>query len=64
MFDFVKIGDWMINVGAFIKAFSITEHFDPMLIGILKFSDIIYFVSFIVFWLWATRQSIESARWG
>ncbi|MFO8058353.1 MAG: ABC transporter permease subunit [bacterium] len=62
-FDIVQIGDMMINVGAFLKALSITEHFSPLLQGIFRVSDLVYFFSLTGFWLWATRQSVESARW-
>ncbi|HUT53466.1 MAG TPA: ABC transporter permease subunit [bacterium] len=64
MFDVVKIGGISINMGAFLRAFSLSDHFAPLLTGIIKFSDLLYFASFIVFWLWATRQSLESERWG
>lgn len=62
-FDIVQIGDLVINVGAFLKAFSITEHFYPLLAGIFRASDLIYFLSLAGFWLWATKQSVESTRW-
>ncbi len=62
-FDVVQVGDLMINLGAFLKAFSITEHFYPLLQGIFRASDLVYFVSLTGFWLWATKQSVESTRW-
>jgi ABC-2 type transport system permease protein len=64
MFDVIKIGKISINLGAFLRDFSLSDHFAPMLSGIFKLSDLIYFASFIFFWLWATRQSLESERWG
>lgn len=63
-FDIIHIGSLEINLGSALRTFSITEHFESMLSGILKASDLVYFVSMIGFWLWATRQSVESARWG
>ncbi len=63
-FDVVRIGDAMINLGGVLRALSITEHFEPLLSGILRLSDVFYFFTMIGFWLWASRQSIESTRWG
>jgi len=63
-FDIVHIGNLTINLGGFLRAFSITEHFDPMLNGLLKLSDVFYFASLIFFWLWASTQSVQSTRWG
>lgn len=61
MFDLVRIGEF-INLGAMLKALSITDHFDQMVKGLLRASDFVYFASLIGFWLWVSRQSVESAR--
>jgi ABC-2 type transport system permease protein len=63
MLDVVRIGDTVINLGSFVRALSITDHFSPMKAGIFRLSDMVYFISLIVFWLWATKKSIESTRW-
>lgn len=63
-FDLVRIGDLMFNAGSFLRAFSITEHFDALISGLFRLSDVVYFLSLILFWLWAAWQSVESARWG
>lgn len=62
--DLVRIGDITINLGYILRTFSITEHFHPLLQGLVRATDIVYFISLIVFWLWASRASVESARWG
>ncbi len=61
--DVVRIGDLIINVGAFLSAFSLTEHYFRLRAGIVRASDLVYFGSFILFWLWATKKSLERARW-
>jgi ABC-2 type transport system permease protein len=60
----IRLGARLIDVGGFLRAFSIGDHFAPMLAGIVRASDLFYFLALIVFWLWASRQSVESARWG
>jgi hypothetical protein len=60
----IKLGARLIDVGGFLRAFSIGDHFAPMLAGIVRASDLFYFLALIFFWLWASRQSVESARWG
>lgn len=42
---------------------STLTHLDTMSKGLLHIKDIIYFVSFIAFFLFATHQRIESERW-
>ena len=60
----IKLGGVVVNLGNVIRAFSVNDHFMPMLLGIIRLSDIVYFVTLIAFMLWATRQSLESTRWG
>jgi len=62
--DVIQIGELSVNLGAVLRAFSITEHFQPLQAGLIRASDLVYFGSLILFWLWATRQSVESSRWG
>jgi gliding motility-associated transport system permease protein len=63
-FDVLQIGPYSINLGNFLIALSITDHFSRMREGVIRLSDIFYFFSMIAFWLWASRQSVESTRWG
>lgn len=60
----VQVGGSMVNLGILLRSFSINDHFMPMLLGVVRISDVVYFMTFIAFMLWATRQSVESARWG
>lgn len=60
----VKISRLTVNLSWLLRAFSVNDHFMPMLTGVIKLSDLVYFAALIFFWLWATRQSIESSRWG
>ena len=62
--DVIELGKYSLNLGSFFISLSITDHFDRMREGLIRFSDIFYFFSMIVFWLWASRQSVESTRWG
>lgn len=60
----VKVGGQVINLGNLLRAFSVNDHFMPLVMGIVRLSDIVYFLTMIAFMLWATKQSIESTRWG
>ena len=60
----IKLGGVVINMGNVIRAFSINDHFMPLLLGVIRLSDVFYFLTLIAFMLWATRQSLESTRWG
>ncbi len=62
--DVVSLGGVAVNMGAILREMSISNHFQPMLMGLLRLSDFIYFACLISFWLWATSKSVESARWG
>ncbi len=62
--DVVEIGQYSLNLGSFVVALSITDHFDRMREGLVRASDIFYFFSMIAFWLWASCRSVESTRWG
>jgi len=63
-FDVIRIGDRIINLGNILHGLSMDAHYDALLAGLVRASDVVYFISIITFWLWATRQSVESARWG
>ncbi len=62
--DIIRIGELVFNPGSVLRTVSIHEHFDPLLSGLVRGSDLVYFVSLIGFWLWATKNSVESTRWG
>lgn len=42
---------------------SLIQHWKSFGDGILRFSDVLYYVSFIGFFLWMTRQVLDSYRW-
>ena len=59
---------WMSSVtqsgiGKVIEYLSITEHFNNFPKGILDSRDILYYLLFIAFFLFATLRQIESYRW-
>lgn len=43
---------------------SITTHFDNMVRGILNYSDLSYYFSFIFIFLFLAKKKIESRKWG
>lgn len=42
---------------------SILSHYDPFGRGLIQSRDVIFFVTFTVFWLFLTVRSLESLRW-
>jgi len=48
---------------AFLGALSMLSHLDQLIKGLLHVNDLVYFLSFIFFFLFATQQRIESFRW-
>ena len=63
---------WVINwVGqalgptgqAIVTHLSITEHLDDFARGIIDTKHVVYYLSFIVFGLFLTAKSVDSARW-
>ena len=61
--DVIKIGGVVLNLGALLRNLSLEDHFESLLAGLVKLDDLVYFGTLIVFWLWATGKSVESARW-
>lgn len=61
---------WLINyVGTYVGAagffdyISVSKHFDDFTKGILDLKHIIFYLSFIGFWIFATTKSIEVRKW-
>lgn len=50
-------------IGSILGAVSLTRHFEGFAKGILQTSDIVYFVTFIGFWIFLTLRSVGSVRW-
>lgn len=51
------------GMGAVIAALSMLNHLENLTRGLLHLKDIVYYVSFIGFFLFATWQRVESERW-
>ena len=63
---------WIINwladssgpTGQAILSFlSITDHFDDFTKGIIDTKHLVFYLSFITFWLFMTLKSVDSERW-
>lgn len=50
-------------IARILNWFSVLNHFESFYMGILKFSDIVYYVSFIYVFLYITINTIEKRRW-
>lgn len=46
-----------------ISYLSISEHFDDFVKGIIDLKDVVYLLSFILFWIFLTIKSIEVRKW-
>lgn len=55
---------WLVgeNGGPIWKFLTLTEHYDSFTKGLIKLESVTYFVSLIVFFLFATLQRIETMR--
>lgn len=51
------------EIGKILSYISIIEHLENFLKGIIETGDIVYYLSFIGFWLFAAHRVIESQRW-
>ena len=51
------------NAAEVLSYISMLSHMDQLLKGLLHLEDVMYFLSFIGFFLFATQQRIESIRW-
>jgi ABC-2 type transport system permease protein len=43
--------------------FAISSHFDDLIKGVIDLRDIVFYASFIVFWLYLTTRILDSKRW-
>jgi len=46
-----------------LGAVSLTNHFEGFAKGVLEVKDLVYFATFIGFWIFLTLRSVESVRW-
>lgn len=51
------------GVGAVLASLSMLSHLENLLRGLLHVKDLVYYATFIGFFLFATWQRIESGRW-
>jgi ABC-2 type transport system permease protein len=58
----VKIFSIAVDMTRVVSGLSLYEHFDTLTMGIARISDIFYFVSLTIFFLFVTRYSAESSR--
>jgi len=62
-FEFIYSFDLFGNIDLFIKSLGINAHYISMSRGVIDTRDIIYFISFIVFFILLTKISLESKKW-
>ncbi|HPQ39979.1 MAG TPA: ABC transporter permease subunit [bacterium] len=46
-----------------LQYLSVVEHFEPMIKGVIRLTDIVYFISVTGFFLFLTGQVLESKKW-
>lgn len=49
--------------GAFLERLSIRAHYEPMSRGVVDLRDVLYFVSFMIFFLYLNTLAVESRRY-
>jgi ABC-2 type transport system permease protein len=58
---------WQQELGTpgaqFFVAISLLDHFENLLKGVIDTRDLVYFLSFIYFFLFLTKRQLESRRW-
>ena len=58
------MGDWAgPTLGKFVTYLSVTKHIEEFAKGVIDTKDVIYYLSFIGFGLFLSKQSMESHRW-
>lgn len=62
-FEFIYSLELFGNIDLFIKSLGISAHYASMSRGVLDTRDLVYFLSFISFFLLLTKISLESRKW-
>ena len=62
-FEFIYSLDLFGKIDLFIKSLGISAHYASMSRGVIDTRDLVYFVSFISFFLLLTKISLESRKW-
>jgi ABC-2 type transport system permease protein len=56
--------DWAgSTLGTFVSYLSVTKHIQEFAKGVIDTKDVVYYLSFIGFGLFLSKQSVESHRW-
>jgi ABC-2 type transport system permease protein len=65
-FDAVQgfFSSWSVEIAEAVGALSFQTHFGNIIIGNIKFADLLFFISMIVGWLYATRIVVEMKKDG
>lgn len=62
LMEFMK--DWIPpTAGRLVQELSVTSHMENFFKGIIDTKDLVYYLSFIGFGLFLTKQSVEAHRW-
>ncbi len=51
------------SIGELLSNLSLMEHIDSFTKGVIQINDLIYYLSFIVFFLFLTLRSLETKKW-
>lgn len=62
-FDFIYEFKFFGSFDLFIKSLGINEHYVSMSRGVIDTRDVLYFLSFISFFLLSTKISLEKRKW-
>ncbi len=62
-FEFIYSLDLFGNIDLFIKSLGISAHYASVSRGVIDTRDLVYFLSFITFFLLLTKTSLESRKW-
>ncbi|HOV64403.1 MAG TPA: ABC transporter permease [Spirochaetia bacterium] len=63
LFYFLKQGVFIGFIGNFLSWFSLTKRYVSFSMGIIKLSDVVYYLSFVFFFIYLTVRLIEKKRW-
>ncbi len=54
---------WAGPASGFVTYLSVTKHLEEFAKGVIDSRDVVYYVSFVAFGLFLSKQSLESLRW-
>jgi ABC-2 type transport system permease protein len=59
----LEVAENWVTFGSFFSYLSVTKHIEDFAKGVIDTKDVIYYLSFIGFGLFLSKQSVESHRW-